>query len=94
MRSSSVSLSNALAISHIRDDPLGRDAAPPHAKRREAYCLTSDKMTNFGVYRREQLRPGHVVEGPAIVDEGVTRTVIHTGQSLTVDELGNLVIKA
>ena len=70
------------------------DAAPPHAKRREAYCLTSDKMTNFGVYRREQLRPGHVVEGPAIVDEGVTRTVIHTGQSLTVDELGNLVIKA
>jgi len=70
------------------------DATPPPMKRREAYCLTSDKMTDFGVYRREQLKPGHVVEGPAIIDEGVTRTVIHTGQSLNVDEIGNLVITA
>jgi len=62
-------------------------------EKRKAYCLLTDKIKPFSVYERLSLFPKCNVTGPAIVDEGVTVTVVHTGQSLTVDDFGNLVIK-
>lgn len=45
-----------------------------------------------GVYRRKRLRAGDTLEGPALVTEYSSATVLPPGCSLTVDGLGNLVI--
>ncbi len=60
---------------------------------REAYCLIQDRLTDFTIYRRAGLESASKIDGPAIIDEGISTTVLHTGQSLTVDEYGNLLIK-
>lgn len=44
------------------------------------------------VYDRERLRPGDVIEGPALVAEYTSATVLPPGALLEVDELRNLVI--
>ncbi|AEH49775.1 hydantoinase/oxoprolinase family protein [Parageobacillus thermoglucosidasius] len=44
------------------------------------------------VYSREVLNAGSVIEGPAIVEEQSASTVIYPGQTLVVDEYGNLII--
>ena len=44
------------------------------------------------VYRREQLAVGTELEGPAIVEQLDTTTVIEPGDHVRVDRLGNLEI--
>lgn len=44
------------------------------------------------VYMREALRPGHKIEGPALVEEHASTTVIQPGDRLEVDAYGNLLI--
>jgi N-methylhydantoinase A len=60
---------------------------------RKAFCLVRDEMTDFSIVRRSDLSEGDAIDGPAIVDEGVARTIIHSGQKLRVDEYGNLIIR-
>jgi N-methylhydantoinase A len=45
------------------------------------------------VYRREMLRAGHRIDGPAVVDQLDTTTVIHAGHHCVVDEHGNLIMQ-
>ena len=70
-----------------------RGHKPMPVEKRKAYCLLTDKVKTFSVYDRSGLFPNDVLNGPAIIDEGVTRTVLHTGQKLSIDEFGNLLIK-
>ena len=44
------------------------------------------------VHRREALLAGHVVEGPAIVDQLDSTTVILPGQHALTDRYGNMII--
>ncbi|MEO1493126.1 MAG: hydantoinase/oxoprolinase family protein [Pseudomonadota bacterium] len=44
------------------------------------------------IYRREALLAGHVIEGPAIVDQLDCTTVILPGQHAVIDRLGNMLI--
>ena len=46
------------------------------------------------VFDRDRLATGFAVDGPAIVEEPSTTTVVHPGQRLSVDDLGNLAITA
>ena len=72
-----------------------RDAVAPAvpASSREAYCLARRAFMKFDVHVRSSLACGHRIDGPAIVDEGTSNTVIHSDQHLTVDRYGNLVIR-
>jgi N-methylhydantoinase A len=45
------------------------------------------------VYERAALCAGERIEGPAIIDEGTATTVVHSDQTLLVDEYGNLIIR-
>jgi N-methylhydantoinase A len=45
------------------------------------------------VYRRDDLPAGFRVEGPAIVEEYGSTTVVEAGFSLEVDRLANLVLR-
>lgn len=44
------------------------------------------------IHRREHLRAGHALRGPAIVEEAASVTVVNPGQTLTVDDYGNLAL--
>jgi len=46
------------------------------------------------VYDRGELRQGHAIDGPALVEENASVTVLVPGMSLVVDRHGHLLISA
>jgi N-methylhydantoinase A len=50
------------------------------------------KFTDTAIYDREQLQPGDVLEGPSIIEQKDSTTLIFAGQSASVDEYRNLLI--
>jgi N-methylhydantoinase A len=46
------------------------------------------------VHARQALRAGHAIQGPALVEENASVTVLDPDKSLTVDRYGNLMISA
>ena len=79
-----VSLDGLLALE------AGPEGAPRPAARRRAWFEGAWHDTL--VYRREQLGVGVELEGPAIVEQLDTTTVIEPGDRVRVDRLGNLEI--
>jgi N-methylhydantoinase A len=51
-----------------------------------------DGIHETAIYEREQLPAGFSATGPLIVEEPAATTLVHPGQRLEVDEVGNLVI--
>ena len=51
-----------------------------------------ESTVDAAVYRRDDLAPGQVVPGPAIVEEYGSTVPLHPGFTATVDPLGNLVV--
>lgn len=45
------------------------------------------------IYDREKMSPGMTVEGPAIIEEISTSTVIYPGMKASIDKFGNIVIE-
>jgi N-methylhydantoinase A len=66
---------------------------PQKVGTRHAFCLTTHQMKEFSVYKRDNLLFGHRVSGPAIIDEGVTSTLVHTGQEALIDRYGNIILR-
>jgi N-methylhydantoinase A/oxoprolinase/acetone carboxylase beta subunit len=59
---------------------------------REAYFDATDGFTETAIYDRDALGPGAALDGPAVVEEVNSTTVVPPGDTLTVDDYGNLVI--
>ncbi len=59
---------------------------------RDAYCFADRAMKPFVVYERARLGVGHRFDGPAIVDEGTSTTVVHSDQTVEVDPHAQLVV--
>jgi N-methylhydantoinase A len=73
-------------------EPAASGSRPqPHAMRRAA--LEGATLTDVAVYRRDRLRAGEVVGGPAIIDQLDCTTVVLAGQVAAVDRFGNLIIE-
>jgi len=83
----------------MRKPPLARikrgRAAPPKA------AFTGKRSVNLGerggfrptpTYRRTDLLAGNTIEGPALIEEHASTTVLMSGDLLTVDPFGNLLI--
>ncbi|MDA8058435.1 MAG: hydantoinase/oxoprolinase family protein [Actinomycetota bacterium] len=66
-------------------------AAPPPEQRRPAYF--GGAWCDTAVYRREALEPGMVFEGPAIVEQDDTTTVVEPGMRASVDGRSNLQVE-
>jgi N-methylhydantoinase A len=73
--------------------PATADVESARRGTREAYCFARRAPVPFAVYDRALLAPGHVIQGPAIVDEGTSTTVLHGDQTLSVDAQGQLIIR-
>jgi N-methylhydantoinase A len=60
--------------------------------RRSAYFPECGGWTDTDVFRREDLRASARVDGPAIIEERESTTVLPPGLAGTVDGFGNLVV--
>ena len=72
---------------------IARASEPPSSlRRRKAFCFVRRAMVEFAVYDRDALCEGHVVPGPAIIEEATTTLVFFSDQHATVDKFGHLFI--
>ena len=69
-------------------DAATQETPPPDGERRVCF----EEFQTVPTYRRDALRAGHRIGGPAIVDQLDATTVIFPGQAASVDRHGNLVI--
>ena len=73
------------------DSPDG-DGDPSRARIGERNVYFRNELKSTGIYNRTRLLPGDVIEGPAIVEQLDSTTVVWEGQVATVDGFLNLVI--
>jgi N-methylhydantoinase A len=75
-------------------EPLGKgDASPKAAFRGMRPVYFVGGMDDTPTYDRALLRPGNRIEGPALVEEHASTTVVYPKDVLTVDDFGNLHIE-
>ena len=93
-----VELVNIRVVAHAArekfDISVSREITPRKAARvyRDAYLESPNEITRCEIYERETLPSGFVVNGPAIIEEYASTTVLHEGDSATVSDSGELVI--
>jgi N-methylhydantoinase A len=71
------------------------EATPPkaaHLAAREVHFSELGKAVTTPVFLRDPLLAGNRIEGPALVEEHASTTVVLPGDALEVDDFGNLVI--
>ena len=96
-----------VVITNVRVDAIGRQPTPTPQRwtqggtaadalihRRPVLLSLADGYVETPVYDRERLAAGETVVGPCIIEEPTSTTVVHPGQSVTVDDYGNLVLRA
>jgi N-methylhydantoinase A len=55
-------------------------------------CFEGTGFIVTPTYRRDQLRAGNRIAGPALIEEHASTTVVQPGDTVTVDAFGNLII--
>jgi len=69
------------------------NAARARKGERQVFDVARDAFVTAGLYDRDRLAPGDVIEGPAIIDQFDATTVMLAGQTLRVDRSATLVIE-
>ena len=72
--------------------PLIAEATGPAEPISHRPVWFADSWIETPVYTRNDLKAGHAVTGPALIEENASVTVLAPGKSLTVDSYGNLLI--
>jgi len=87
-------LSGRLAEEPIALAPLPASTAAVASARdeRPAFSARERRLVPFAVYDRNELGPGMVIRGPAIVEEASATTVMDVDGVLAVDAYGSLLI--
>ncbi|KUJ68253.1 5-oxoprolinase [Streptomyces albus subsp. albus] len=80
------------ALPEIAAVPYAADEAADETVRRRQVVFDG-RSYDTAVLRRERLAPGQRVDGPAVIVEATSTTVVPPDSSVTVDENGFLVIK-
>ena len=75
----------------MRAQPEQNTAVEPK-ETRPVYFEEASGYVDTQVFERGDLSPGAAVTGPAIVEQVDTTTVVHPGQSISVDGFRNLII--
>ena len=73
-------------------DPLPAMKQAPQAIGKRAVWFTADGATATPVYARDQLPADFAAEGPAIIHQADTTTVVYPGQTWRVDRSGALIM--
>lgn len=81
-----------IARPRLREVEAGGDAASARKAVRPVYFAERGGYVDCPIYDRYRLRAGCAVEGPAVVEEIDSTTVIHPGYRVRVDRFGNLIL--
>ena len=87
------------ASAHVPKVPLAEHAPATtpleHAVQdhRDVWLTEVGGMVRCPVYDRDRMGPGHVVEGPAIIEQFDSTALVLTGQTATVDRFLNIIIE-
>lgn len=77
----------------VTEDPYdGEDCTKAVCGKRTVY-VGEGRFEDFTLYRRERLRNGNVVRGPAIVEQMDSTTIIFSNMKATVDRYGNMLLE-
>jgi N-methylhydantoinase A len=76
----------------IRFSRLASDGSAALRGRRPIHLDDAARSTSCAVYRRELLAPGVAIDGPAVVEEYASTTVLFAGDRLRVADTGELVV--
>jgi N-methylhydantoinase A len=99
-------MADPVQLVHVRVRGIGRTPRPQLRRitrasgtpvprmHRQAFCFARRAMVDFGVYDRDMLREGHIVCGPAIIEEATTTLVFFSDQQASLDKFGHLFITA
>jgi N-methylhydantoinase A len=74
---------------------IARGTGNPHGAlkgHRPVYQSVLDRTVDYAVYDRGRLLCGDRVDGPAIIEEASSTTILHAGDVMTVGQYGELVI--
>ena len=71
---------------------LGDGEAALTGGERLAYSPARGEMIPFAVYDRETLQPGMTFDGPCVIEEVTSTTIVDVDGSVEVDEYGSLVV--
>jgi N-methylhydantoinase A len=71
---------------------LSGTAADARTGTREIHLDDVARATTCAVYRRERLTPAHTIEGPAVIEEYASTTVLFPGDAVRVAETGELIV--
>ncbi len=77
----------------LRELDEGGDASGARIATRPLYDLEAAGFMDAAIYDRSKLRAGDRLEGPAVVQQFDSTTVILAGMSCIVDPWGNLIIE-
>jgi N-methylhydantoinase A len=82
-------------MDHIRFPELahGPAGSTPPASGERAAILEGSTLSQVRTWRREALLAGHRIDGPAIIDQLDSTTIVLAGQTATVDAYGTLLIE-
>ena len=69
------------------------ESGPEPISKREARLSRREGYVDVPVYQRDQLAPGVRIEGPAVVEQRDTTTLLAAGYASTTDGYGNLIIR-
>lgn len=73
----------------VPEYPLqGEDASAAELGSRECYWPETEEMVDTPVYAFEQLQPGNMVKGPAILEAELTTVIVPPTQKLSIDKHG------
>ncbi len=78
-----------VSLSH---DGAGGAAAETARKGQRPVYYPGEGYVDTAIYDRALLRAGHVVHGPALIEEIASTTVLTPGLSGSVDEYGNIIV--
>jgi len=88
LRISATGVMDKIDLPAIDTVPEGTPASPSGRRR----VHLEGAFAEVPIYRRENLKAGHAISGPAIVDQLDTTTVVLPGQTAITDAYGSLVI--
>ena len=80
-----IRLNSYVGVSHFALPTLGTEEASPEAKSvRNIYWNIGYLATN--IYDIEKLKPGHIIDGPAILESSNTTIVVPVGAKFKMDQ--------
>jgi N-methylhydantoinase A len=77
----------------ISTRPLSRDSTVDDAVKTTREAYVDGEYLEHTVYDRYELPPGATFEGPAVVEETESTTVVGAGSTVEVDDVGNLLVR-